>query len=146
MFGAQVEHGLSTLLELLYKSSIPSFIFDFLRDNPQNHTRTMSAEAEKAPEVAKEEEKTSEELKATKRAAEVSKTELRPAWALPQKNSYPSQYRGNSGCLQPFLSIRHPYVPLLFSLLRIVPCKSRKLAFFCVNSFKGFLDSRDGSH
>ena len=45
----------------------------------------MSAEAEKAPEVAKEEEKTSEELKATKRAAEVSKTELRPAWALPQK-------------------------------------------------------------
>ena len=53
--------------------------------NPQNHTRTMSAEAEKAPEVAKEEEKTSEELKATKRAAEVSNTELRPAWALPQK-------------------------------------------------------------
>ena len=32
----------------------------------------MSAEAEKAPEVAKDEEKTSEELKATKRAAEVS--------------------------------------------------------------------------
>ena len=99
MFGAQVEHGLSTLLELLYKSSIPSLIFDFHRDNPQNHTRTMSAEAEKAPEVAKEEEKTSEELKATKRAAEVSKTELRPAWALPQKNSYPYQYRGDSGCL-----------------------------------------------
>ena len=45
----------------------------------------MSAEAEKAPEVAKEEEKTSEELKATKRAAEVSKPELWPAWALPQK-------------------------------------------------------------
>ena len=38
----------------------------------------MSAEAEKAPEVAKEEEKTSEELKATKRAAEVSKSVLRP--------------------------------------------------------------------
>lgn len=37
----------------------------------------MSAEAEKAPEVAKEEEKTSEELKATKRAAEVSKSVLR---------------------------------------------------------------------
>ena len=65
----------------------PELIFDFHRKTPQNHTLTMSAEAEKAPEVAKkEEEKTSEELKATKRAAEVSKSVLRPSRAFPQKS------------------------------------------------------------
>ena len=107
----------------------PELIFDFHRKTPQNHTLTMSAEAEKAPEVAKEEEKTSEELKATKRAAEVSKSVLR----LPRpycKNLDPSLYRRNFADLCPFCPLHIPHIISTVSSCRIIARKLGKTAIF----------------
>ena len=90
----------------------------------------MSAEAEnKTPEVKKDEEKTSEELKATKRAAEVSKTQLRPSRPFNLNLDSPLNLR-NFGYFWPFSPLNSPLIPSPFFSCRIIARKFRKIAIF----------------